>query len=77
MTATNDRNIQARLEGEPDFVNLKRFKFSLRKLEERYPDGCPDHIIAAALNLTEEDVQTHHNRIVQALRAKMGVQDDD
>lgn len=76
MTTAQDADIQLRLETEPDFIALKRFDFSLKELEKRYPDGCPDHIIAAALNLTEEEVQTHHNRIVQELRAKMGVKDD-
>ncbi len=64
---------RARIISEEDFVYSKRFGFSLLKVEERYPDGAPHRLIAAMLMITEEDVQEHYNRIVDVLRAKMGV----
>lgn len=62
---------QRMLETDPDYISLRRFNNSLAKLEERYPDGCPDHIIAAALSTSEEDIIARYNRIVKDMRADM------
>lgn len=62
---------QRMLETDPDYISLRRFNNSLAKLEERYPDGCPDHIIAAALGTSEEDIVARYNRIVKEMRADM------
>ena len=72
MTMTE---IRQRVETDPDYINLKRFDFSLRKLLVRYPDGCPDHIIAQALILNESEVETTYNNVVIRLRTLMGVRD--
>jgi len=61
-----------RLTADPDFILLKRFGYSIQKLEQRYPDGCPAHIIAPALGLTEEELVAKHEEIVVKLRALMG-----
>jgi len=58
---------------DEDFVYSKRFGYSLKKLLERYPDGCPDRVIAAVLLITEDDVEAHYQRIVIKLRNAMGV----
>ena len=57
---------------DPDFIALKRYDYSLTKLMERYPDGCPDRIIASALMITEDDVEALHQEIVRKLRKAMG-----
>ena len=67
------QDVQKMLEESPDFINIKRYGNSLAKLEERYPDGCPDHIIAKALNLTEEQAEIRYQQIVTCLRSEMGV----
>lgn len=58
---------------DAEFIYSKRFNYSLTELLKRYPDGCPDRIIAAVLMITEEDVEDMYQRIVEKLRAKMGV----
>lgn len=63
------------VETDPDFIALKRFDNSLAKLEERYPDGAPDHVIAGALHITEEEVRLRFARITAELRGKMKVED--
>lgn len=62
------------LHEDPDFIALKRYDYSLKKLMERYPDGCPDRVIASALMITEDDVENMHQEIVLKLRAAMGVE---
>jgi hypothetical protein len=63
-----------RLYNDPDFIALKRFGYSLKNLLDRYPDGCPDRIIASALMITEDDVATIYEQIIQKLRDRMGVE---
>lgn len=72
MTAAEAKTM---IETDEDFVFLKRYDYSLAKLLERYPDGCPDRIIAAALMVTEDDVAQMWDRIVEKLRNAMGVED--
>jgi hypothetical protein len=55
---------------------MKRFGHSIAKLEERYPQGCPDHIAAQALGLEIGDLQVRYGEIVKKLRELMGVRDD-
>lgn len=62
-----------KIQNDPDFVYLKRYDFSLIRLLNRYPDGCPDHVIASALMITEEDVVKSWEAIVQKIRANMKV----
>lgn len=59
---------------DPDYVYLKRHGYSLAKVLERYPEGAPNHVIASALMLTEDDVEFHYQRIVHKLRNIMGVE---
>lgn len=61
------------LETDPDFIYSKRFGYSLKKLLKRYPEGCPDRILAAALMMTEEQAEETYKQIVLKLRKLMGV----
>ena len=54
-------------------MNLKRFDFSLARVRERYPEGCPARVIAAALMIAEEDVDDIYQKIVCKLQQIMGV----
>jgi hypothetical protein len=61
---------------DESFIYSKRFNYDLKELEERYPDGCPDRVTAAVLMITEDDVESHYQRIVRILRNTMGVRDE-
>jgi hypothetical protein len=65
--------VQKMLQEDETYVYMKRFDFSIEKLEARYPDGCPDHVIAQALMITEEDVEIMYQMIVAKLRSAMRV----
>lgn len=56
---------------DPDFVALKRHDFSLKKVKERYPTGCPTHVIAQALEIPAESVEPLYEKIVEKLRSLM------
>lgn len=62
-----------RIQTEPDYVALKRFSFSLKKLKARYPDGAPSHVSANALCLAKEEFDKKYEQIVEKLRMLMGI----
>jgi hypothetical protein len=68
----DDIEKKRRLETEPDFVNLKRFGYSLETAMNRYPDGAPDNVVAAALCISEAEVESRYQTIVQKLRSLLG-----
>ena len=70
MTGSEARK---RIRHDPNFVYLKRFDFSMEKLLDRYPEGVPNKLIAQALLITEEDVETIYNNIIEKLRKNMNV----
>jgi hypothetical protein len=69
----NEAEVKKLIETDPDFVCARRFGNSLSRLEERYPDGCPDHVIASALGISEDEVQEKMDTIIEKLRTAMGV----
>lgn len=66
---------RVRLVDDEDYICLKRFEYSLSRLLERYPEGCPDRIVAQALLMTEDQVQEMYQSVVVKLRQVMNVQD--
>lgn len=61
------------IDTDPDYISSKRFDYSLEKLLERYPDGCPDRVIASVLLIEEQEVEQYYVRIVEKLRRMMKV----
>jgi hypothetical protein len=64
---------RSKLENDPDFIAIKRFGFSLDAISERYPEGCPKHIIGKALLLSDDEIDALYDKIVLSLREKMKV----
>jgi hypothetical protein len=62
-----------KLQTDADYIVLKRYDYSLTKLLERYPQGCPDHIIADGLGLTESQLDILYQQIVISLQDYIGV----
>lgn len=69
----DDRKKRELIDVDPNFIAIKRFNWSLDDLLERYPDGVPDHIIAAALLIEEEEIEVMYQNIVGKLRELMKV----
>ena len=67
------QDVTKMLEELPDFIAIKRYNNSLAELEKRYPENIPNHIVALALNLTEEQVEERYQQIVACLRQDIGV----
>jgi hypothetical protein len=62
-----------RLQTDPDFIAVRRFKYSLKELEKKHPDGCPDRLVAAALNISEEELQVRMKCVIDVCRIRMGI----
>lgn len=74
MAINDEKELKLRILNEPEFVNLKRYDYSLLKLLERYQDSTiPDRVIAQALGLSEQELAETYARLVAKLRATMGV----
>lgn len=67
---TTDKALEL-INDSKDFVCLKRFDYSLKKLLLRYPDGVPDKIISQALMIPEEYVPQLWDDIIARLRVKV------
>lgn len=70
MATTQEQDM---IHNVPDWINLKRFNNSLNEVVERYPDGCPDHVIAGGLMIDETEVDILYAQIVVKLRTFMNV----
>lgn len=71
--AMTPEEVKNMIDTDPDYIASKRYGYSLTALLERYPDGCPDRIIATVLQMSEEEVDAMYQNIVQKLRKIMKV----
>lgn len=60
-----------RVREDPDFVNLKKYDYSLTAVKKAHPGGCTPAIRARALMLTEEEAARLYATAVAKLRAYM------
>ena len=67
----NKEKILEKIHKDENFINLKRFDYSLNQLLKRYPDGAPNKVIALALDIPEEEVENIYKKIIENLREKM------
>lgn len=67
----DDQKVKELIEKDPDYVDIKRFQYSLKNLLQRYPEGAPDRVIAQALDIPEEKVQELYEDIIEKLRDLM------
>lgn len=71
------KEVQRLISEDPDWVNLKRFDYSLEKVLDRFPDGAPTHTIAAALMISEEEVDEIAKTAIIKIRQALGVEVED
>lgn len=64
-------DVDSKIENDPDFINIKRFDYSLERLLERYPEGAPMKVICQALNMSEKEVEDLYANVVEKLKAKL------
>lgn len=60
--------LKERIFSEPDYINSKKYGYSLDKFLEQHPNGVPDNIISVLLCISVEEVQDHFGTSVTTLR---------
>lgn len=60
------------VDSDPDFVNNRRYGYSMKKLLEAHPEGLTNRLIAQALGITEAELASTYEEIVRKLRIAMG-----
>ena len=70
---TDPQTLANKVLNHPTFIAIKRFSYDLDTLAAKYPDGAPDHIIASALLVAEEDVEQIWQNAVTNLKRLLGV----
>ena len=64
--------VRKKIRTDPRFIAIRHYNFDIDKLEERYEE-CPEHIIAKALLITEEELAIETEKVVLKLRNLMGI----
>jgi hypothetical protein len=67
----DDSGITGKVLTDQSYVNVKRCEFSIDAVCERYPTGAPPHVIAQALNITEDEVEARYSQILACIREKL------
>lgn len=62
-----------KIQNDEDFIDYPKFKNSLSKLIEKYPDGVDTETIAKVLNMTEEEVEETYQNAILKLKNNLGV----
>lgn len=62
-----------KIQNDEDFIDYPKFKNSLSKLIEKYPDGVDTETIAKVLNMTEEEVEEIYQNAILKLKNNLGV----
>jgi hypothetical protein len=58
---------------EEDFIDYPKFKNSLSRLIQKYPEGVDGAIIAKVLNMTEEEVEKTYDTAIEKIKKKLGL----
>jgi len=66
-------DVKKKILEDRDFINIKRYDFSLKKLLQSYPDGVPEELICRALDMTPKEAHDTYLRCVAKLKSSMKV----
>jgi glycerol-3-phosphate responsive antiterminator len=66
--------IKKKILSDHDFVNLKRYSYSVEKVLDRFPDGAPTKLIAQGLMMSEEEVEEMLQSVILKLRSALKVE---
>jgi len=62
-----------KIEEDEDFIDYPKFKNSLTKLIEKYPEGVDQETIAKVLMMSEEEVEETYASAIKKLQISLGV----
>jgi len=62
-----------KIEEDEDFIDYPKFKNSVNKLIEKYPEGIDKETIAKVLMMSEEEVDEVYASAIKKLQISLGV----
>lgn len=62
-----------KIKEEEDFIDYPKFKNSISKLIEKYPEGVDTETIAKVLNITPEKVEEIYDSAIKKLKDNLEV----
>lgn len=69
----NIDELKAKIATDPDFINSKKHKYSLKKFLDQSPSGTTDNIIALFLCITPDEARSLYQNAVEKIRQKMKI----
>lgn len=63
--------LRKKIDTDPDFVALPRYRNSLKAVCDAHPNGCSDKIIAQALQIPEDQVETVYTEAVTKIQSAL------
>ena len=64
---------KTKLFNDEDYIDYPKFKNSVKKLIEKYPDGVDNEVIAKVLMMTEAEVHKTYLIAIEKLQKSLGV----
>ena len=62
-----------KMEEEEDYIDYPKFKNSIKKLIDKYPDGVDNEVIAKVLNMSIEEVEADYANAIKKLQDSLEV----
>lgn len=62
-----------KMDDDEDYIDYPKFKNSIKKLIDKYPDGVDNEVIAKVLNLTVEEIEEDYASAIKKLQDSLGV----
>ena len=56
---------------DPDYVNMASVRYNLEELLKKYPEGCPDNIICAALGVHRTELPALLEKALRKLKQEL------
>lgn len=64
---------QRKIKEEEDYIDYPKFKNSIKKLIDKYPDGVDKEVIAKVLMMSEDEVAATYKSAIAKLQKSLGV----
>ena len=61
-----------KIDNELDWIDYPKYKNSIKNLiDEKYPNGAPNDVIAKSLNMSEAEVEELYQSAIKKLQAEL------
>lgn len=69
----SEEEIQTLINEDEDYIKAPKYKNSLKRFMQRFPDGVENDKIAEVLGMTEEEVEEEYMTAIAKIKRILGV----